>query len=203
MEQIQTSKIKWGTLSLFTLLVGITVACFSVASDHVPYLEEGQTLTVGKWIFYYLAIMLNSLPVWFIIAMVVGYFFANTVKQAVLVGSLYTVITIALYLYIGNMYTGEDVMPLPFSEQLKVYFVWYGMSFLGGVIGGSIGFLCRKKPNWLWVLVSGIVLQLFVNGTRSWQDSLGVAQNVTLCVVAVSISLSLLFLSFFSQKNKQ
>jgi hypothetical protein len=45
----------------------------------------------------------------------------------------------------------------------------------------------KKTPYALLILLVGLILQLFVNGTRSWSDMVGIAQNVTYCLMIVSI----------------
>ena len=45
----------------------------------------------------------------------------------------------------------------------------------------------KKAPYALLILFVGLILQLFVNGTRSWSDIVGIAQNVTYCLMIVSI----------------
>ena len=45
----------------------------------------------------------------------------------------------------------------------------------------------RKTPYALLISLVGLILQLFVNGTFSWGNVVGIAQNVTFCLMIVSI----------------
>ncbi|MFE6169572.1 hypothetical protein ACFVP8_17135 [Viridibacillus arvi] len=77
------------------------MAIFSVVSDNLPRIEN---LTIIQKVLLYLATMLNSLPMGFITAMFVGYYFAINLRQAALFGLLYTLFSISLYLFIFYFY---------------------------------------------------------------------------------------------------
>ena len=174
----------WGRFLIFTGIVGSIVGFFSVISDNLPYLADG--VTVLEFIISYLAITINSLPMWFILAMLVGYLFANNISKAALLGSIYTICAITFYFAIGHFYIDAAVSS-SFKEQALVYAIWGGSSAIGGILGGITGFLFKKTPYALLVLLVGLILQLFVNGTYSWGNVVGIAQNVTFCLIIISI----------------
>jgi hypothetical protein len=173
----------WREYVIFTLIVGSIVGFISVISDNLPNLADG--VTVLEFIISYLAITINSLPMWFILAMLVGYLFANNISKAALLGSIYTVCAITFYFAIGHFYI--DAAVSSFKEQALVYAIWGGASAIGGILGGITGFLLKKTPYALLSLLVGLILQLFVNGTFSWGNVVGIAQNVTFCLMIVII----------------
>ncbi|WP_223596766.1 hypothetical protein [Neobacillus bataviensis] len=91
----------------FTFIVGLIVAFFSVISDNLPYLRDGAT--VIELIISYLAVMINSLPMWFILAMIVGYMFARNIREAAILGAIYTISAISFYFVIGHFNTDAAV----------------------------------------------------------------------------------------------
>ncbi|MFD0769019.1 hypothetical protein ACFQZ1_08940 [Bacillus sp. CGMCC 1.60114] len=184
----------WRRFIIFTCIVGLIVGIFSVISDNIQYLDDG--ITVLEFVISYLAVMLNSLPVWFILAMLVGYIFAKDIKNAVLLGAIYTITAITFYFVIGHFY--EDVSPITisFKEQAIAYMTWYVASTIGGILGGGVGFLIKKTPYALLSLLIGLILQLFVNGVNSWRGIVGISQNVTFCLMIVSIVIYLVVVRF-------
>lgn len=181
----------WIKFISFTSIVGFIVAFFSVVSDNLPYLRDGAT--VIELIVSYLAVMINSLPMWFILAMLVGYLFSRNIREASLLGAIYTISAISFYFVIGHFYT-DAAVSLSFKEQAFIYVSWYGASTIGGILGGIVGFLTKKTPYALMVLLAGLFLQLFVNGIRSWSDIIGRAQNVTYCLMIISIVIYLVIM---------
>jgi hypothetical protein len=171
---------------VFTVMLGLIVGAFSVVSDNIPDLRDG--VTISEFFVSYLAIMINSLPIWFILAMLVGYIFANDIKEAVFSGAIYTVTAITFYFLIGYFY---ELMPvqISFKEQIIIYLTWYGASAIGGILGGVVGFFVKKSHFVLLILLLGLILQLVVNGTWSWNDIVGVSQNITYCIMIVGIML--------------
>lgn len=166
----------------FTLVVGLLVGFFSVVSDNLPYMDEHVHLF--QIMLSYIAIMINSLPMWFIMAMIVGCLFGKNVKHAVLVGMIYTIVAISFYFIMGYIYeffTYKNQLNALFSfkEQVNILLVWYGTSLFGGGIGGGTGFLFKKRVSVLWIVIGGLCLQLYLNGSRSWNDIVGIMQNVT------------------------
>ncbi|MFB4168219.1 hypothetical protein [Virgibacillus sp. JSM 102003] len=183
MKKIKEYKGYW-SFAVFTSIVGLIVGIFSVISDHLPYV--GEEMTVFEFFISYLAVMINSLPMWFILAMLVGYLFGRNIKQAILFGAIYTITAITFYFVIGHFYTDVPV-PVSFSEQAVTYMIWYGASAVGGSLGGGIGYLFKINPYALLILLAGLIFQLFLYGTRSWFNIVGAAQNVTFCLIIVSI----------------
>jgi len=172
----------------FTLVVGLLVGFFSVVSDNLPYMDENVHLF--QILLSYIAIMINSLPMWFIMAMVVGYVFGKNVKHAVLVGMIYTIVAISFYFIIGYsyeyfVYKNQLNALFSFKEQITILLVWYGTSMFGGSIGGGAGFLFKKRVSVLWIVIGGLCLQLYLNGSRSWNDVVGIMQNITYCFMIV------------------
>jgi hypothetical protein len=167
-------------------MLGLIVGAFSVVSDNLPDLRDG--VTISEFFVSYLAIMINSLPIWFLFAMFVGYIFANNIKEAAFSGAIYTVTAITFYFLIGYFY---DPMPvqISFKEQIIAYLTWSGASAIGGILGGVVGFFVKKSPFVLLILLLGLILQLVVNGTWSWNDIVGVSQNITFCIMIVGIML--------------
>ncbi len=185
MKEIQGSSLNWKKYTGFTLIVGGAVALLSVASDNLPYLGDG--VTIREFLASYPPLMVNSLPMWFIFAMIAGYLFGQNIKQAALLGTIYTLVAITFYFLISDFFT--DVRgKTSFKEIAAVRMKWYGASFFGGMVGGGVGFWAKKTPFALLVLVPGLILQLFLNGGGSWNDIVGIAQNVTyVLMVAVII----------------
>ncbi|WP_246092699.1 DUF6518 family protein [Terrilactibacillus laevilacticus] len=169
-----------GNFMTFTCIAGLIVGVFSVISDNLPNLSDG--VTVFKFVISYLAVMINSLPIWFILAMVVGYIFAKKIRDAVLLGAIYTIAAITFYFVISNIYQDTPVT-ISFKEEAISYLIWYGASTVGGIIGGCVGFFIKKTPYALLSLLAGLILQLFVNGTSSWNNIVGIAQNITYCLM--------------------
>lgn len=180
----QEYKGNWRSFIIFTLVVGLIVGIFSVISDHLPIIADG--VTVLDFVIFYLAITINSLPMWFILAMLVGYLFANNISKAALLGSIYTICAITFYFAIGHFYI-ETTVSSSFKEQALVYAIWGCASAIGGILGGITGFLFKKTPYALLILFVGIIFQLFLYGTSSWGDIVGISQNVTFCLIVVSI----------------
>lgn len=167
----------------FSIIIGIIVAIFSVISDHIP-----DDMSILQSFIYYLASVINSLPMWFIIAMFVGYRYASNIKSAMVFGMSYSLWTILLYLLIAKLYedTPENISVTMF-QQLLSYLTWLGASAVGGLFGGAMGFLLKKSFYPLLILLVGIVLQLFVNGKESWNDLIGILQNATFCIMIAGI----------------
>ena len=187
LKENQGYKGNWRRFIIFTLIVGLIVGIFSAISDNLPNIADG--VTTLEFVISYLAVMINSLPMWFIIAMFVGYVFARSFKEAALLGTIYTIVAITFYLVIAYFYVDVpvDVRVSNFKEQLVSYVIWYGGSFVGGFIGGSVGFLVRKTPYALLILFVGIIFQMFLYGTSSWGNIVGIALNVTFCLMIISI----------------
>ncbi|WP_258309235.1 hypothetical protein [Cytobacillus oceanisediminis] len=183
------------SLIKFMLIVGLIVAVFSVISDNLPYLGDG--VTILEFIISYLDIMINSLPMWFILALLVGYLFAKDMKEAAFLGSIYTIASITFYFFYK-----VDTIPLPFKEQAIIYAIWFGTSAIGGILGGSLGFLSKKSKYALLILLGGLVFQLLVNGKDSWGDIVGISQNLTYCLVILVISLYLVIFAFKRNRDQ-
>ena len=177
-------KGNWRSFIIFTLVVGLIVGNFSVISDNLPILADG--ITVLEFVVSYLAVMINSLPMWFILAMLVGYVFARNIKEAMLLGVIYTVTAITFYFVIGYFYT-DIPAPISIKEWAVDYMNWVGGSVVGGFVGGGVGFLVKKTPYALLILLVGLILQLFVNGMFAWGNIVGISQSVTFCLMIVSI----------------
>ncbi|MDF1997879.1 hypothetical protein [Peribacillus frigoritolerans] len=186
MKENQEYIVHWRKFVTFTFIIGLIVAIFSVISDNLSFLVDG--VTVLEFVIAYLAVMINSLPMWFIVAMLVGYIFARNIKKAALLGAIYTITAITFYFVIGHFYTDIPVtVTISFKELAMTYVNWYGASTNGGILGGVVGYLVKKTPFALLSLLVGLILQLFVNGTSSWGDIVGIVQNVTYCLMIVSI----------------
>jgi hypothetical protein len=161
----QENRRHWGRFFIFTGIVGSIVGVFSVISDNLTYLADD--VTALEIVISYLAVMINSLPMWFILAMLVGFIFARSIKEAVLLGAIYTTTAITFYFLIGYFYM-DAAVPISLKAKAVVYANWYGASVIGGFIGGAVGILFKKTPYALLVLLVGLILQLFLNGTFSW-----------------------------------
>ncbi|WP_175615410.1 hypothetical protein [Piscibacillus halophilus] len=176
----------WKIFSLFTIIIGLMVGVFSVKSDHLLYVGEDGTLSIVEMVIAYISVMINSLPVWFIASMVVGYLFGNNIKEGMLKGAIYTVTAITFYFLIGHYFI-DSLIQVSIFHQIKVYLIWYGASIIGGCLGGGTGYLYRKSPNVLFIVLLGLILQLFVNGASSWNNMIGTAQNITFCLMTIGI----------------
>ena len=193
LKENQGDKGNWSRFIIFTLVVGLIVGIFSVISDNLPNIADG--VTTLEFVISYLAVMINSLPMWFILAMLVGYVFARSFKEAALLGTIYTLVAMTFYLTIlyFNVDLPVDIPAQSFKEQVFSYAIWYGASFVGGFIGGSVGFLVKKTPYALLILFVGITFQMFLYGTSSWGNIIGIALNVTFCLMSVCIVFYIVF----------
>lgn len=180
----QNNAKRWKSFILFSVVVGLIVGFFSVVSDHSPYFGEGSNVSATETIMSYLASMINSLPMWFIIAMIVGYLYGSNLIEGILFGAIYTTIAITFYFILGSIYE-ETTMALSSKEIITVFITWYGASIIGGCIGGAAGFLVKKTPYVLLVLPLGLTLQLYLHGLRSWSNVVGIAQNLTFCMMII------------------
>jgi hypothetical protein len=196
LKENQEYKGNWRSFIIFTLVIGLTVGIFSVISDNLPNIADG--ITVLEFVIFYLAVMINSLPMWFILAMLVGYVFARSIKEAILLGVIYTFTAITFYFVIGYFYTDIPV-PISIKEWALDYMTWVGGSVVGGFVGGSVGFLVKKTPYALLILFVGIIFQMFLYGRSSWGDIVGISQNVTFCIIIVSI----VFYIVIVKRNKE
>lgn len=138
LKENQEYKRHWRKFIIFTLIVGLVVGVISVISDNLPNLADD--VTVLEFIISYLAITINSLPMWFILTLLVGYLFANNISKAALLGSIYTICAITFYFAIGHFYI-EATVSSYFKEQALVYAIWGGASAIDGMLGGITGFL--------------------------------------------------------------
>lgn len=186
MEDKQKYKINWKRFIVFSLVIGFVVGLFSVKSDYLTYFGESGKISVFDIVLSYLAVMINSLPMWFIVAMIVGYLFGKNVRGGIMLGAIYTVIAVTFYFVIGSFYD-DALIQVSFKEQIGTFASWYGASVIGGCIGGGVGFLFKKTPYVLLILIFGLIIQLIVNGTGSWNNIVGVAQNVTFSLLIVCI----------------
>ncbi len=184
MEENKKCKGHWKRFIIFTLIVGIIVGYFSVISDNLPDLRND--VTVFEYVISYLAVIINSLPVWFILAMLVGYIFASDIRKAMLYGAIYTLTAITFY-FLFTYFYGDVPVQISFKELAIGYGIHYGASAVGGTLGGILGFLVKKTPYTLLCLLLGLILQLYVNGTRSWRGLIGIGENVTYCVLIMGI----------------
>ena len=188
----------WRKFVTFTFIVGLIVAFFSIISDDLSFLDD--RVTVLEFVISYLAVMINSLPMWFIVAILVGYIFARNIKKAALLGAIYTITAITFYFVFRYFYIDVPVT-ISFKELAISYVNWYGASTIGGISGGIVGFLMKKTPYALLILLGGLILQLFVYGTSSWSDIVGIAQNVTFCLMIVSIVIYLVIMKKVKEEN--
>ena len=79
-------KKKYKNLTIYTCTIGLLMSVLSVASDHLPYV--GEEVSFVQSIIMYLAVIINSLSFWFIYSMIVGYKFAENLKEAALLACL-------------------------------------------------------------------------------------------------------------------
>ncbi|WP_335508791.1 hypothetical protein [Bacillus sp. JJ722] len=167
-------------------------------SDIIPTFKNDMNLF--SFLLAYAAIMINSLPVWFIIAMFIGYIFGSNTRESSIFGMVFTVVAITIYLVINESLTElPEGVPITFSSQIKSYiFGWYLPSTCGGLFGGFVGGLLKKSSFILLVLIPGLILQLFVNGKSSWNDIIGISQNVTFCLMIIGI---FIFIFIKNKKN--
>lgn len=120
--------------------------------------------------------------------MFVGYRYASNIKSAMVLGLTYSMWAILLYLLFANLYekTPENISVTVF-QQLLSYLIWLGASAVGGLFGGAVGFSLKKSYYPLLILLVGLILQLFVNGKKSWNDLIGILQNATFCIMIAGI----------------
>lgn len=188
MKERKSISGNWRIFILYTLIVSVMIGSLSILSDKLPGVDG--KISVFKFIISYLAVMLNSLPVWFILAMITGYLFARSVKEGALFGAICIVSSITLYFILG-MFFSDIPISNSLTDWIFVFLNWYGASTVGGIIGGCTGFLLKKNRYVLIIVVLGLILQLYINGSRSWTDSVGIAQNVTFCLMIAGIMIYL------------
>ncbi|TGB03684.1 hypothetical protein [Halobacillus salinus] len=158
---------------LYTLLAAMIMAGFSVGSDDLPYV--GADIPFFYSVYVYLAVTINSLAFWFILSMVPGLIHAANLKESILFGGIFAVAAITFYFMFGGFPNNA--------------IIWYGISSLGGTIGGATGYLAKRNKYILLLLIPGFFLQLLRNGTNSWNHAIGIAHNLTICVAILFISI--------------
>ncbi|MBN8233855.1 hypothetical protein JF544_01290 [Halobacillus kuroshimensis] len=183
MKENKKHMIRWRSFTVFSCTIGLLVGIFSVISDNLPCF--GEKITMIEFVVSYLAVMINSLPVWFSLAMVAGFLFAGELKGSVIVGVIYTLAAITFYFVISNFY-GSNTVTSSFVERVLMYLVWYIVSAVGGLLGGSAGFLLKKNHYTILILTIGLMVQIIKNGESSWNNMVGIAQNTTYCLMLVS-----------------
>jgi len=171
---------------LYVIIIGGATAILSVISDNLQFIYLDGPITTSRFIVSYLAIMFNSLPIWFLLAMITGRIFGKNIKSAAIYSTIYTLTSITIYFVIGSSYSGgPNILALGLKSLAYVLITWYGASVLGGFLGGIIGFVFRSKPYVLLIFPAGVILQLCINGTHAWEDRLGIAQSITYCLMLV------------------
>jgi len=189
LENNYTNLRHWVRFIIFTIILSLIVGFFSVVSDNLPYIDN--SITVTQFLISYIAVMINSLPMWFIFTTIIGYIFGRTGKEAVLVGPVFTIFAISFYFLLGNFYLNAHIT-FTFKEQISIFVIWYSASLAGGIIGGLTGYLVKTRPYILLIIPAGLILQLLINGTRSWNDIIGISQNITFCLMILFILFYLL-----------
>ncbi|MFB8424903.1 hypothetical protein ACFC4S_23080 [Priestia megaterium] len=184
---------------LYALFLGGATAILSVISDNLQFIYLDGPITTPRFIISYLAIMFDSLPIWFLLAMITGRIFGKNIKSAATYSTIYTLIAITIYFVIGSSYSGgPNILALGLKSLAYVLITWYGASVLGGILGGITGFVFRSKPYVLLIFPAGVILQLCINGTRAWVDTIGIAQSTTYCLM---LAISLWYFYILNKKK--
>jgi hypothetical protein len=119
-----------------SLILGSIVGWLSYVSDIISTFKND--LNLFSFLLAYAAIMINSLPVWFIIAMFIGYIFGNNPKESSIFGMIFTVVANTFYLVISeSLIELSKGVTITIGSQIKPYiFGWYLTSICGGAFGG-------------------------------------------------------------------
>ncbi|MBA2174840.1 hypothetical protein H0266_08040 [Halobacillus locisalis] len=185
-------KKKYRNLTIYTCTIGLLMSVFSVASDHLPYV--GEEVSFVQSIIMYLAVLINSLSFWFIYSMIVGYKFAENLKEAALFACLSVICSITFYLVIGSFYE-DHAFTSSLLEKLKNFGSWYAPSIVGGIAGGTTGYLTKRNRYTLSLLGAVLLFQLLINGSTSWGNAVGLATNLTFCAVLLITTAYLVYIS--------
>lgn len=126
--------------------------------------------------------------------MIVGYKFAENLKEAALLACLSVICVITFYLVIGSFFE-DHAFTSSLLEKLKNLGSWYAPSILGGIVGGATGYLTKRNRYTLSLLGAVLLFQLLINGSWSWGNSVGLATNLTFCVMLLITTVYLVYIS--------
>lgn len=128
---------------IFTLLASIIIGYFSIISDHLfPILSGGnaESLMVKIWVF--LAVILNDFAMWLLLTTLIGWRYGTKLHVAIFRGILFAVFAIFIYLVLTPvLYPGDSR-----AKDIGGYIVWFGLSAIGGAVGGAMGYFAQKWP---------------------------------------------------------
>ncbi|MDB5185549.1 MAG: hypothetical protein JWL85_72 [Candidatus Saccharibacteria bacterium] len=146
----------------------------------------------------FIAGLLNNQIIWFVLAILVGYAFCRSAKQAATAGAGFAVFAIVMYLFFSFMFgahapQSNSTTPINLITLLARTAEWLLLSAIGGTVGGLVGFTARTRPGVLLVLPLFIVARLALNGVFSWQSPISAIQNIVFVLIGLfSIAYTLL-----------
>lgn len=166
---------------MYVLIVGTALGVISVFSDIIPYQLESRS--IFEIALFVLGGVMNNLAIWFLLSMILGYKFCNSLKWSAIMGASFAVYAIILYFVFSYLITMHEQPTFDWS----VFFIWIVASIIGGAIGSTIGFLAQRY-NILWgIPIAFIVVQLVRYGERIWKQPISIATNIVLLAVASGI----------------
>jgi hypothetical protein len=163
---------------IFTIIVGLVVAFFSTISDTLPY----QDITFYDMAVRFTAELLNDLAVWLGLAVIAGYLFCRSIKQAIFIGGSFAVFTIVLYFLFGLLSIERELEIGSFAAHV---IEWSLIAAAGGIVGGLIGFISRKYPSML-LLYAAVVAWRLAMRWDAWQSPASALGNIVLIFIVLA-----------------
>jgi hypothetical protein len=170
----------------FVLISGLVIGTASVSSDHVRpchlvYCSTYDTLRI------LLSGVLNDFISWLAMSILLGYLFGNSWNQSVFAGAGFVIFAMSVYFVIPEVSNMNSTGPaLNLVDRFSWLSEWLLFSFVGGTVGGFVGFAFRRHPVSMLVFVVFIIVRIGHYGVSSWQNSIGILQNATFLLLAIA-----------------
>ncbi|MGB3974466.1 MAG: hypothetical protein WBJ83_05445 [Thermacetogeniaceae bacterium] len=173
--------IKKKSIVIYIFTVGTILGVLSIFSDIIPYQLKDES--IFEMILFILGGLMNNLAIWFLLSMILGYKFCNSLRCSVINGGYFAVFAIVLYFIFSYLIT-MDVQPV---FNWVVFLSWIVVSAVGGAIGSIVGFLAQRY-NILWgIPIAFIILQLIRYGKSIWHQPISIVTNIILLTVAFGL----------------
>lgn len=169
------------------LALGVVVGIASSITNSVS-LYGVVDLTVLSVVTQLVTGVINSFVVWFAVPFMLGYLLSRSWKQSAVAGAAFMVAAIFSYsVHSSVTSTSRFIEETSVVSMMTPQLDWLAIAVVGGVIGAVTGFLARKKPSILLVLVLVVIAELARRGALSWQSPISAGQNIIFIVVALGI----------------
>lgn len=157
-------------VALVLVMLAAVVGGLSIASDGVPL--DLTTRGVAVIAFYVVAVLANDIVVWFVLSMAIGRLFGRSWWSGAIIGAGFALLAISVYLIGSRVSSGQEA-------DLRSTSIWLAAAFVGGALGGAVGWSCVRIPV-LLVLPAGLAVFRIVSiGSEGRSSLLGG------CVLAV------------------